>query len=98
MINVLAAIAKSWEPSWAGVYSLDSMNARDFNAAIPFVDWMVYVSDKTCRVHAVPEPSLVQRVDGFGSIVVVQDDPVQPGNPIHLDRVRVVEMALEMKS
>jgi hypothetical protein len=46
MASVLTLAATSWEPDWAGVFSVGAMNKRVYNPAVPFVDWMVYVSHK----------------------------------------------------
>lgn len=98
MAKILATVARSWHPDWAGVISQDSGNSRDYIPGIPFVDWMLYLSDKTCPVRAVPEPSFSQRVDDLGAIIVVQAEPVQPGNPVHLNHVRAVERAVGIRA
>jgi hypothetical protein len=95
--NVLVATATSWEPDWAGVFSLDAMNKRNFKPTAPFVDWMLYVSNKLVPNPRVPGPSLVKPVDAIGSLIVVQQEPVEAGNPVHLQRVRTVETALGIK-
>ncbi len=97
MVNVLVAVATSWEPDWAGVFTLDAMSMRKFNPAVPFVDWMIYVNNKLAINLNVPEPSVVRPVDRIGSLVVVQQEPVEADDPAHLQRVKVVEAALGIK-
>jgi len=97
MANVLIATAASWEPDWAGVFSLDAMNKRSFNPTVPFVDWMLYLSNKLAPNPTVPEPSSVKPVDALGSLIVVQPEPVEADNPVHLQRVKAIETALGIK-
>ena len=81
-------------PDWAGAISRASREQRGYSGGGPFVDWIVYLSDAIARVGAVQAPSRVERVDGLGSIVVVQDEPVRPGDPAHLERVARIENAI----
>jgi hypothetical protein len=97
MAHVLVAVATSWEPDWAGVFSLEAMNKRKFNPVVPFVDWMLYLSNKLVRNPTVPEPSSTRAVAGIGSLIVVQQEPVEAENPTHLQRVNGVETALAIK-
>lgn len=97
MVSVLIAVATSWEPEWAGVFSLDAMNKRNFNPTVPFVDWMLYVSNNLAVNPSVPGPSSVKRVDTIGSLIVVQQEPVEEENEVRLQRVRAVETALGIK-
>jgi hypothetical protein len=76
MSGVLGLTARAWEPDWAGVMSNRSIDARDFDAEVPFVDWMVYLPYK---VKGVPPPSFVIDLDGDGTIIVVQPDPFLTG-------------------
>ncbi len=72
MSQALAVTALAWQPDWAGVMSESSMLARNFNAEVPFVDWMVYVPHK---VEGIAEPASISALPGHGSIVVVQPNP-----------------------
>lgn len=92
--NVLTALVKCWEPEWAGVLSLEAMNAREFNAAIPFVDWMVYVSGMKCENPSLRGIFAVDKVNDQGSIIVVQPNPPQPDNAAHIERVKAVEAVI----
>ena len=97
MANVLVAVAMSWEPDWAGVFSLEAMSTRNFNPAVPFVDWMLYVSHKLVPKSDVLEPSLVKPVDDIGTIVVVEQDSMKVDNLAHLEKVRMIETAIGIK-
>jgi hypothetical protein len=88
MAKVLSVVATAWEPAWAGVMSRDAMNARDFDADRPFVDWMTYVPS---RISEVPAPSSVQQLPGHGSIVVVQATPPSGSEPHELARIRQID-------
>lgn len=88
--SLVALVAEIWQPSWAGVMSNKAMRERDFNAARPFVDWVVYVPH---LVKSVPQPSRVE-VQGLGSIVVVQPNPPLGDEPEELARIRLIENRL----
>jgi hypothetical protein len=98
MASVLIGVVKCWEPDWAGVISRKSRNTRNFVPGKPFVDWMLYGSNKLMPNPKVPEPSLVIPVDALGSLIIVQQEPVEANNPIHLQRVKAVESALGITS
>jgi hypothetical protein len=90
---VLTAVAKAWEPAWAGVMSRQAMSARGFNAKHPFVDWMVYVP---WTVDKVQPPSSSIKLDGLGSIVLVQPIPPSGEESEEIQRTRrIVEMLLK---
>jgi hypothetical protein len=90
MACVLAAIAREWEPDWAGVISRDAMSARAFNAKAPFVDWMVFIPRK---IDGVPAPSSVMQLEN-GSLIVVQPDPPAVNNAEAQERIRKIESIL----
>jgi hypothetical protein len=95
MARVLEVVAESWEPDWAGVMSGAAMDARDFTARKPFVDWMLYLSNGL--VFPIPEllrPAKVQHVGKIGSIIVVQPEPPDPANCQHLRNIQQVEKVL----
>lgn len=97
MTVVLTAVVECWEPDWAGVYSTEAMNARDFNVDVPFVDWVVYISWAKYAHPVVSAPSIVQSIDNLGSLIVVQRDPPVPGDAAHLEKVRAVQRAIGIK-
>lgn len=94
MTKLLAGVAKSWDPDWAGVISRESRSARGFDPAIPFVDWMLYISHRLVPNPTVPEPCEVKPINDIGSLIVVEHEPPKADNPTHLQRVRMVESAL----
>ena len=101
MESVLVVVAKCWEPDWVRVSFTQPVKAEDVVPGKPiegpkFFDWMVYVSNKQIPNPKVPEPSLVKPVDALGSLIVVQQEPVEADNPMHLQRVKAVEAALGM--
>ena len=97
MEKVLTTVAKCWEPDWAGVFSLEAMDTREFNPAVPFVDWMIYISDKMCKNPVIPEVSAIHRTDGIGSLIVLQCEPTLPDNLNHAQKAKEVELALKLK-
>lgn len=90
MSRVLAAVARAWEPEWAGVMSRDAMSARTFSAKAPFVDWMVFVPRRVSGVF--PPSSLVQLENG--SLIVVQPDPLAANNAETQESIRRVNDTL----
>jgi hypothetical protein len=92
---LLAAAAEAWEPDRAVVASRGAMKARKFSAKVPFVDWMLYLSDKLYpRITSMPTPASAHRVAEIGSIIVVQPEPPDPGNAEHLRNIERVERVL----
>jgi hypothetical protein len=91
MARVLTVVAEAWEPAWAGVLSRAAMRARNFDPALPFVDWMAYVPSE---IDQVPSPSTVLRLAGLGSIIVVQTTPPSIDNPEELTRIRRIDEIL----
>jgi hypothetical protein len=103
MENVLVVAAKCWEPDWVRVSLAQLAKVEDVVPGKPiegpkYFDWMLYVSNKLMPNPKVPEPSLVKPVDALGSLIVVQQEPVEAENPVHLQRVKAVEVALGMTS
>ena len=95
MAAVLASVVKAWKPDSGGVMSDAAMKAKDYKVTVPFVDWMFYASNKLApNIPPLPQPGRVQIVDGFGSIIVVQDEPPDHANPEHLRNIERVEAAL----
>jgi hypothetical protein len=88
--KLLAAVATSWEPDWAGIFSNEAMKSRDWEQK-PFVDWMVYVP---LRIARVPPPSTLTHLENGGSLIIVQ--PVAPtlDNPEDLRRIREIEQII----
>lgn len=90
---LLALVAKSWHPDWAGIMSNRAVSQRNFDAGHPFVDWMVYVPRS---VETMPPPARVETVEGLGSIIVVQPDPPTGERPEELSRILRVERILAL--
>lgn len=90
--SLLALVAETWRPKWAGIMSTKAMKDRDFDGDYPFVDWMVYVPR---AVKAVSLPSRIEVLKGLGSIVVVQPDPPVGDNAEELALIRRVQRVLD---
>ncbi|MEX0977648.1 MAG: Imm52 family immunity protein [Pirellulales bacterium] len=94
MRAVIAAVAKSWEPNWAGVMSEVAMERRKFDGSKPFVDWMLYISNRW--LPSAPElkpPASIERLPA-GTLIIVQDEPPDPDDPAHLENIKQVVAAL----
>lgn len=90
MVQVLAAVARAWEPEWAGIISEAAMKTRDFDV-VPFVDWMVYLPRK---IGSLPAPSVVEELQGGGAIIVVQPTPPAEASADATAVIRRVEAAI----
>jgi hypothetical protein len=94
MAGVLALAARAWEPDWAAVISRRSRDARNYVVGKPFVDWLIYLSNERAPNLKAAQAHTVERVDDIGWLIVVQREPVDPGNPEHMQRVTAIERAL----
>ena len=89
MERLLSGIVESWNPDWAGVFSRQSTNVRDFSPSNPFLDWMVYVNRELWSLP-LAGPSLEVRPMGMhGDVVIVDYDPSRE------DSETVRELAIE---
>jgi hypothetical protein len=96
MAAVLASVVRAWEPDSGGVMSSAAMEASDYKLQVPFVNWMPYVSKKVApEFPPMPPPARVQKVDGLGWIIVVQDEPPDVANPEHARNIERVDAALK---
>lgn len=84
---LLALTARCWVPDWAGIFSNEAMNSRDWGRQ-PFVDWMVYIPQ---RIASVSPPSTVTHLESGGSLIVVQPNPPALKNPEDQERIRRIE-------
>lgn len=91
-VELLAALVRAWEPEWAGVISTASRNSRPFRS--PFVDWIVYVNRRVDR-SKLPSAASVKVVDGLGTIILVQEHPIDPSNPMDIANVRMTELIVK---
>lgn len=97
MRRVLSAVATTWEPDWAGVMSDEAMERRRFNPKRPFVDWMLYVSDKWLPKIPTFEPPTTTEHLAAGTMIVVQEEPPDPCNPTHLENIKRVRATLRRR-
>ena len=96
MRKLVAFLAMSWNPDWAGAFSSQARMTRDFDTERPFVDWVLYVSDKLNPVEQITKPSYLEQLRGLGFLVVVQEEPVKIDNPFHMKNVYQVEKAFDL--
>jgi hypothetical protein len=95
-VQVLKCVAETWEPDWAGVISRTSRNARSFNPAVPFVDWMVYINQIGIFPAGLPATATKLELTGKGTVVIVQDHPIDPYKPADLSNVNAVSASLSL--
>lgn len=92
--EVLASIARAWEPQWAGIISRASRNARPFTPGAPFVDWMIYLSELGSAPSKLPASASVVSVDDLGIIIITQEYPIDANDQSHVQNVQAVEAAI----
>lgn len=92
--GVTRAVANAWDPDWAWVVSRIAQDRQDFDAARPFVDWMVYVCDQWLpKPPDLKPPTSVERLR-HGTLIVVQPDLPDPDNMEDVRQVERVRHAL----
>jgi hypothetical protein len=89
-VKVLKVVADTWEPDWAGVISETSRNARSFSPALPFVDWMFYINRIGIDRAKLPTAATACEVEGKGTVVIVQDRPIDPASQPDLANAKAV--------
>lgn len=95
-LTALLAVVRAWEPEWAGIISMASMDTRPFTPASLFVDWMIYLRQFDINLNQLPPSASVVKVDTQGTIVITQDSPVDAGDQSHLQNVMSVEAAISV--
>jgi hypothetical protein len=95
MAAVLTSVATAWEPDRSGVMSDQATDTRKFEADVPFIDWMLYLSNRIFpSLPPMPPPTIVQQIDCLGSLIVIQDEPPDPTNIEHMKNIERVESIL----
>ena len=89
-MKILRIFVDTWEPDWAGVISRASRNARPCNPALPFVDWMFYINRVGFDRGKLPAAATAFEIERKGTVVVVQDRPINPASQIDLANVNAV--------
>lgn len=92
--NLLAAAVKAWEPEWGGMISRESRERRARKVGDPVIDWIFYINRLDIDHSKLPASASMQPVDDLGTIIVVQEHPIDPTNPQDLENIRMVESAL----
>ena len=89
--QLLALVADTWRPRWAGIISKKALRKRPLNADCPYVDWMVYVPRS---IDSIGPPARLERVGDIGTIVIAQPEPTTGEDAEELSRIRSVERIL----
>lgn len=93
--HTLLAVALSFEPEWAGLFSSGAMCARPFvPSQFPFVDWMLYLDGRRYCPVEVPVGSLTERVENGGYLIIVDSTLNSGGGSDHIRYVRDVQRTL----
>jgi len=94
MCGILKALITAFEPEWGGVIDGDSRDARNCPIGRPVVDWIFYINRLDIDLSKLPPSASIQPVENLGTIIVVQDRPIDPTNPQDLQNIKMVEAAL----
>lgn len=89
-VKVLKVVADTWEPNWAGVISETSREARHHKPGTPFVDWMFYINRIGIDRAKLPAAATACEIDGKGTVVIVQDSPIDPASQSDLANANAV--------
>jgi len=94
MQAILASVISAWEPDHASVVSNQFLRRSRRKSKTPFVDWMVYISDRW-----MPNPPQIERPASSkklaeGTLIVVQNQPTDIKNPTHAQNIRRVRNAI----
>lgn len=91
-LEIVRTLARAWDPDWAGVFSTEAMNSRDFDARVPFADWILYLASHRVPENALAEESVdVENLSTGGVLLTLGDRPVEPKEKNHRRRVSKVE-------
>ena len=97
MSSAFRDLIECWEPRHACVCSELAIDGRSFDANVPFVDWMLYVSELAISSTSVPYASAVSQVLS-GTMIVVEDRPADALSPEHLSNVEQIGLVIESES
>jgi hypothetical protein len=95
-LDVLKTVAEAWEPEWGGVISESSRNARCSDPAAPFVDWMLYINRIDIDHANLPATAKAVNVAGKGTVIIVQERPIDPNQQLDLANVDKVAAILDL--
>lgn len=95
-IKILNVVADTWEPDWAGVISETSRNVRQINPELPFVDWMFYINRIGIDHTKLPATATAREIEGKGTVIIVQDRPIDPACQHDLANANAIEMMLSI--
>ena len=93
---LLEAVVRSFEPEWGVVSSGATRSALQKKVGVPFVDWIFYHNQCDLDASKLPTSASYKIIDTLGTIVVVQDRPIDPTNQQDLANVRMVAAALNV--
>lgn len=93
--QVLAATAATWQPRWGAVMSERARDFHTFDAATPFLDWMLYLCDDWLpSVPPLPPTATATRVADCGTLFVSQSAPTHLTDPAANCKVEALREAL----
>jgi Immunity protein 52 len=91
--SLLEIVVKAWNPDWAVI---DYFDYNDPDRSIDYIPiyWFVYLSEQRGRIPAVPRPSCVGHIEGYGSYVITTPEPFTRERPDHLEAANQVRSIL----
>jgi hypothetical protein len=97
LATLLEIMARVWDPEWAGVISRASREARGWKGGSPFVDWMLYLNRTGMDQTKLPPGASAKVIDNRGTILVVQEQPIDSSNPKDMANVNAVAAIAGLK-
>jgi hypothetical protein len=94
LIALLRALVVAWEPDWGGVISSKSLDVRNVSVGSIYVDWILYMNRLDVDRSMLPDSATAYLVENLGTIIVTQDQPIDPTNAQDLQNIKTVTQAV----
>lgn len=98
LCEILAVLARSWEPNWGSVRLSDLHDHRwprpDYNGFNPSAGWLTYLSSQRGALPTLPARFRVVPVESRGNIVIAMEEHFDPENEAHVEAVNELNCLL----
>lgn len=95
LTQVLAAVAKAWNPVWATVYPKDLWNVLELPPAPLRTGWITFLSNPLADEFVIPQGFRTEIGPDDGLIIVTTDAVFEPENPAHIALAEALKPALD---
>ena len=98
-VNVLKAVldvvVTSWEPDWASVIPRSQTQPANFDARVPFVGWLTYLSHRRGRIPELPSHFESNIIPSHGTVILLTKEEFAVDTSLHIERARQLTRLLE---